>query len=131
MAAAAPVATGRFPVVEECGRGTGVRLSERRGHAAVSAPPIADSRVRAVANDFMLFALNAGRYAGFLPNAAAIRLDRGEGHFAYLDECSLPVEAMGVPICADRPGVMRGEVHQRLGAAIVDFFTRELKKSPR
>ena len=122
-----------------------------------SAPPIADSRVRAVvlldpalgpgfdraglarvkasalvvgsvANDFMPFALNAGRYAEFLPNAAAIRLDRGEGHFVYLDECSLPVEAMGVPICSDRPAVMRGEVHQRLGVAIVDFLARQLKK---
>ena len=76
----------------------------------------------------MPFALNAGRYADFLPNATAIRLDRGEGHFVYLDECSLPVEAMGVPICSDRPGVMRGEVHQRLGAAIVEFLTRQLKK---
>jgi len=81
-----------------------------------------------VANDFMPFALNAGRYADFLPNATAIRLDRGEGHFVYLDECSLPVEAMGVPICTDRPAVMRGEVHQRLGTAIVDFFGRQLKK---
>jgi len=76
----------------------------------------------------MPFALNAGRYADFLPNATAIRLDRGEGHFVYLDECSLPVEAMGVPICTDRPAVMRGEVHQRLGTAIVDFFGRQLKK---
>lgn len=121
----------------------------------VTAPPIADSRVRAlvlldpalgpgfdkaglarvkapalvvgsVANDFMPFALNAGRYAGFLPNAAGIRLDRGEGHFVYLDECSLPVEAMGVPICSDRPGVMRGDTHQRLGAAIVEFLARQL-----
>lgn len=129
----------------------------RSGAPPVTAPPTADSRVRAVvlldpaigpgfdraglarvkapalvvgsvANDFMPFALNPGRYAGFLPKATAIRLDRGEGHFVYLDECSLPVEAMGVPICSDRPGVMRGEVHQRLGAAIVDFLTRELKK---
>jgi predicted dienelactone hydrolase len=121
----------------------------------VSAPPIAESRVRAVvlldpavgpgfdspglarvkapalvvgsvANDFMPFALNAQRYAGFLPNAEAIRLDRGEGHFVYLDECSAPVEAMGIKICSDRPSVVRGDVHRRLGASVVDFLTRQL-----
>ena len=122
----------------------------------VTAPPIAVSRVRAVVlldpavgpgfdgpglarvkapalvigsvdNDFMPFALNPQRYAGFLPNAELIRLDRGEGHFVYLDECSLPVEALGVRICSDRPGVMRADVHQRLGASIVEFFTRQLR----
>ena len=121
----------------------------------MSAPPTADSRVRAVvlldpavgpgfdspglasvkapalvvgsvSNDFMPFALNGQRYAQFLPNAEAIRLDSDEGHFVYLDECSLPVEAMGVRICSDRPGVKRGDVHQRLGGLVVDFFTRQL-----
>ena len=33
----------------------------------------------------MPFALNGQRYAQFLPNAEAIRLDRDEGHFLYLD----------------------------------------------
>ena len=74
----------------------------------------------------MPFALNAQRYAGFLPNAEAIPMDRGEGHFVYLDECSAPVEAMGIPICSDRPGVLRGEVHRRLGARVVDFLTKTL-----
>jgi predicted dienelactone hydrolase len=121
----------------------------------VSAPPTAESRVRAVvllhpavgpgfdgprlarvkapalvvgsfSSDFMPFALNAQRYAGFLPNAEAIRLDGGEGHFVYLDECSAPVEAMGIRICSDRPGVIRGDVHHRLGAWVVDFLTRQL-----
>ena len=121
----------------------------------VSAPPTADSRVRAVVlldpavgpgfdrpglagvkapalvvgsfgNDFMPFALNAQRYAQFLPNAEAMRLDRDEGHFVYLDECSLPVEAMGIPICSDRPGVIRGDVHRRLGASVVAFLARQL-----
>jgi predicted dienelactone hydrolase len=87
--------------------------------------------VGSVANDFMPFALNAQRYAGFLPNAETIRLDQGEGHFVYLDECSLPVEAMGVPLCSDRPGVIRGDVHRRLGASVVAFLTRELRGSDR
>ena len=121
----------------------------------VGAPPITDSRVRAVvlldpavgpgfdgpglasvkapalvigsvSNDFMPFALNPQRYAGFLPHAEAIRLDRGEGHFVYLDECSAPVEAMGIRICSDPPGVIRGDVHRRLGVSVVAFFTRQL-----
>jgi predicted dienelactone hydrolase len=82
--------------------------------------------IGSVANDFMPFALNGGRYAGFLPNAEVIRLDRGEGHFVYLDECSAPIEAMGLSLCSDRPGVIRGDVHQRLGASVVDFLTRQL-----
>jgi predicted dienelactone hydrolase len=93
------------------------------GLAGVKAPALV---VGSVANDFMPFALNAQRYSAFLPNAQVIRLDRGEGHFVYLDECSLPVEAMGLPICSDPPGVIRSEVHQRLGAAVVDFLTRHL-----
>ena len=71
------------------------------GLARVKAPALV---VGSVSNDFMPFALNAQRYAQFLPNAEAIRLDRDEGHFVYLDECSLPVEAMGIRICSDRPG---------------------------
>jgi predicted dienelactone hydrolase len=93
------------------------------GLARVKAPALV---VGSVANDFMPFALNAQRYAGFLPSAQAIRLDRGEGHFVYLDECSAAVEAMGVPICTDRPGVIRGEVHSHLGDSVTDFFRREL-----
>jgi predicted dienelactone hydrolase len=122
----------------------------------MSAPPTAEPRVRAivlldpavgpgfdspglsrvkipalvvgsVANDFMPFAVNPQRYAEFLPNAQAIRLDSAEGHFVYLDECSLPVEAMGVPLCSDRPGVVRAEVHRRLGASVIDFLTRQLQ----
>ena len=98
---------------------------DRGGLARMKAPALV---VGSVANDFMPFALNAARYSGFLPNATAMRLSRGEGHFVYLDECSLPVEAMGVPICTDRAGVNRGDVHQRMGAAIVDFFAHQLKK---
>ena len=73
---------------------------DRQGLARVTVPAMV---VGSVANDFMPFALNPGRYADLLPNAEAIRLNGGEGHFIYLDECSLSVDAMGVPICADRP----------------------------
>jgi predicted dienelactone hydrolase len=82
--------------------------------------------VGSVDNDFIPFAANAERYARLIPNAAVLRLDRGEGHFVYLDECSLPIEAMGVPLCTDRPGVVRRDVHARLADRIVQFFSRYL-----
>jgi predicted dienelactone hydrolase len=94
------------------------------GLTRVTAPALV---VGSVANDFMPFAMNAQRYAVFLPNARAIGLDRGEGHFVYLDECSAPVEAMGIRICSDRPGVIRADVHRQLGAQVVDFFTQQLQ----
>ncbi len=150
-----PEAMGAFCLSKEgdTDRGCGYRAGAPT--QTVSAPPIADSRVRAVvlldpavgpgfdgpglasvrapalvvgsvSNDFMPFALNAQRYAGFLPNAEAVRLDNGEGHFVYIDECSAPVEAMGIRICADRPGLIRGDVHRRLGVSVVDFLTRQL-----
>ncbi len=96
---------------------------DRTGLANVKAPALVAG---SVSNDFMPFALNPQRYAEFLPNAEAIRLDHGEGHFVYIDECSLPVEAMGIPLCSDRPGVVRRDVHQALGAGVVAFLTRHL-----
>jgi len=83
--------------------------------------------VGSVDNDFMPFAFHPGRYAQLLPNVDVIRLESGEGHFVYLDDCSLPIEAMGVRLCGDRPGVVRREVHARLRTRIVDFFTQSLR----
>jgi predicted dienelactone hydrolase len=100
---------------------------DRAGLESVRVPALV---VGSVSNDFMPFALNAQRYVEFLPNAESMPLDRGEGHFVYIDECSLPVEAMGVSLCSDRPEVIRRDVHQRLGARVVDFFTRQLKAQP-
>ena len=120
---AAPIADSRVRAVVLLDPALGPGF-DKAGLARVKAPALV---IGSVANDFMPFVLNAGRYAGFLPNAEAIRLDRGEGHFVYLDECSIPVDAMGVPICVDRTGVNRGDVHQRMGAAIIAFFTRHLR----
>jgi predicted dienelactone hydrolase len=75
-------------------------------------------------NDFVPYASHAGRYAALLPKADVMRLDRGEGHFVYVDECSAPIEALGVPLCTDRSGVGRGDVHARLGIRILEFLDR-------
>jgi predicted dienelactone hydrolase len=82
--------------------------------------------IGSVQNDFLPYAYHAGRYAELLPDAEVVGLDSGEGHFVYLDECSLPTEVMGVPLCADREGVDRGEVHADLIQVIESFFSRHL-----
>ena len=82
--------------------------------------------IGSVQNDFLPFAYHAGRYAELLPGADVVRLDSGEGHFVYLDECSQPIEVMGVPLCSDREGVDRGEVHARLTQVNESFFSRHL-----
>jgi len=99
---------------------------DRAGLAHVAVPALV---VGSVANDFLPFALNAERYGRFLRNAELLRLDRGEGHFVYLDECTASIEAMGLRICSDRPGVTRRAIHERLGERIVDFFTRQLQRT--
>ena len=75
--------------------------------------------VGAAQNDFLPFAQHAKRYADNLPNATLITLDSGEGHFVFLDPCTLDLEANGVPLCKDRPGVDRAAVQDRLADEVV------------
>jgi len=84
--------------------------------------------IGSVQNDFLPYAYHAGRYVDLLPDPEVVGLDSGEGHFVYLDECSLPIEVMGVPLCADREGVDRGAVHRRLTEVIESFLSRHLKR---
>lgn len=82
--------------------------------------------IGSVDNDFLPFASHAGRVAGLLPSVEAQRLTTGEGHFVYVDRCTLPINVMGVPLCSDRPGVDRDAVHARLIPLILAFFDRQL-----
>ncbi len=50
----------------------------------------------------------------------------GEGHFVYLNECDSDLDANGVPLCRDRPGVDRRAVHASLGPLIGGFFDANL-----
>lgn len=77
-------------------------------------------------NDFLPFAAHAGRVASLLPSAETERLSSGEGHFVYVDRCTLPINVLGVQLCTDRPGVDRDAVHARLVPLILDFFDRQL-----
>jgi predicted dienelactone hydrolase len=85
--------------------------------------------VGAARNDFLPFDQHAKRYADNLPNATLITLDSGEGHFVFLDPCTLDLEANGVPLCKDRPGVDRAAVQDRLADEVVAFLGRTIPPS--
>lgn len=115
--------------------------SSRRLRALVlmdpaAGPGFSDSALRAfsvpvlvigsVQNDFLPYSFHAGRISERLPGAHVVRLDAGEGHFVYLDACVSPIEAMGVSLCSDRPGVERASVHESLASTIERFLADHL-----
>lgn len=79
-------------------------------------------------NDFLPFPAHAGRYGASLGSAELVKLEGGEGHFVYVDRCTLPVEVMGVPLCRDRAGVDRAAVQAKLVPVITAFFDAKLAK---
>ena len=79
-----------------------------------------------VDNDFLPYEAHAGRIAKAKPGAEVVRLDRGEGHFVYVDTCAANINVMGVPLCTDRAGVDRAAVHARVVVVIEEFLSRQL-----
>jgi predicted dienelactone hydrolase len=82
--------------------------------------------VGSVENDFLPYEAHAGRIAKARPDAEVRRLDRGEGHFVYVDTCAAKIVVMGTPLCTDRAGVDRAAVHAKLDAVIEEFLSRQL-----
>ena len=82
--------------------------------------------VGAVDNDFLPVDAHAGRYAGLIPGCSFTRLSGGEGHFVFLNGCDSDLDANGVPLWRDRPGVDRRAVHVSLGPLIGSFFDANL-----
>lgn len=80
--------------------------------------------VGSVDNDFLPFKHHAANIAARLPNAETHWLNQGAGHFVYLNECDLDLEANGVPLCVDRTGVSRAAVHAELRELILQFLDR-------
>lgn len=74
-------------------------------------------------NDFLSFDAHAKYYAEAIPDASLLTLIDGEGHFVYLDLCDHGHTALGVPLCKDREGVKRAQVHQYLVSKISSFLT--------
>jgi predicted dienelactone hydrolase len=92
--------------------------------ASVTAPVLV---IGSEQNDFLHFDTHAGRLMGLLPSAERVTLQGGEGHFVYVDVCDAPIQALGVPLCKDREGVDRANVHERLSATIAAFFDKTLR----
>lgn len=84
--------------------------------------------IGSVDNDFLPFPAHAGRVSSLLGAAETMRLSAGEGHFIYVDRCSLPINVMGVKLCTDRDGVDRDATHAKLVPRILSFFDRRLAK---
>ncbi len=82
--------------------------------------------VGAVDNDFLPADAHAGRYAALIPGCSFTRLSEGEGHFVFLNGCDSDLEANGIPLCRDRPGVDRRAVHASLGPLIAGSFDANL-----
>jgi predicted dienelactone hydrolase len=73
-------------------------------------------------NDFLPFEAHADHFGRLIPNATVLTLDRGEGHFVYLNDGKDDIAVHGVPLYRDRPGVDRKAVHARLAPEILSFF---------
>ena len=84
--------------------------------------------IGSIDDDFLPFAAHAGRISDLLGSAETLRLTEGEGHFVYVDRCSLPINVMGVKLCTDRAGVDRDATHAMLVPQILSFFDRRLAK---
>jgi predicted dienelactone hydrolase len=82
--------------------------------------------IGSVKNDFLPFKFHSEYLAKQIKNSEIIRLDNREGHFVYLDECSLPIKIMGIPLCTDANGVDRKAVHTKLAIAIEQFLNRNI-----
>ncbi len=78
--------------------------------------------IGSVDNDFLPFESHAKAYADAIAQAKLIALNKGEGHFIYLDECEHDHKAMGVSLCKDRKGVDRKAVHNSLFSPLFNFI---------
>jgi predicted dienelactone hydrolase len=90
---------------------------------ALKAPALV---IGSVDDDFLPFPAHAGRVGDLLRSAETVRLATGEGHFVYVDRCTLPINVMGVKLCTDRDGVDRDATHAKLVLQILSFFDRRL-----
>jgi predicted dienelactone hydrolase len=82
--------------------------------------------IGSVKNDFLPYKFHSRYLAKHIKNAEIVKLNSGEGHFVYLDECSLPIKVMGIPLCTDANGVERNAVHTKLAIVIEKFLSRNI-----
>lgn len=83
--------------------------------------------VGSVQNDFLPFQHHAELLGRGYPMSDLYKLDDGEGHFVYLNQCSQDIKANGVPLCEDREGVSRAIVHEKLTQLVLRHFNGSLQ----
>jgi predicted dienelactone hydrolase len=65
---------------------------------------------------------NAEYYASRIPHAELTIFPGGIDHYTFLDECTPAGRDVIAPLCTDRPGVDRGQVHDTAIALAAKFF---------
>ncbi|MBQ4848103.1 hypothetical protein [Pseudoalteromonas sp. MMG005] len=103
-----------------------IALDPALGHATsrqslqgISAPTLV---IGSVNNDFLPYIEHAKYFASHIQNAQLIGIEQGAGHFIYIDQCDLALEANGVPICKDRHGVDRKVLQKQILNNIFSFI---------
>jgi predicted dienelactone hydrolase len=72
-----------------------------------------------------------GMLAAKLVPGATINVFPGVGHYDFLSECGSGSAALPEAYCAERPGISRRAVHDRVARAAIAFFDRTVRKSGR
>ena len=80
--------------------------------------------IAAKQSDFLPFDTHAGYYASNLMNNELVTLNRGEGHFVFIDQCDLDIKVHGIEVCSDKEGIDRKAVHNSLYPHIFSFIYR-------
>ncbi|MDB6063042.1 MAG: lipoprotein signal peptide [Verrucomicrobiaceae bacterium] len=86
--------------------------------------------VTAADDEILKPALNAARYARYIPNVQFNELSNG-GHFAFLPDCTttgkIVTTFMQFDICGNRNSGNRSAIHGTVNAAAIEFFTQSLR----
>ena len=73
-------------------------------------------------NDFLSYKGNAYYYAQNIPNAKLKTLDKGEGHFIFIDKCHGLGNLFYKQICIDKDGINRENIHKEIAEKAYQFF---------
>jgi predicted dienelactone hydrolase len=77
-------------------------------------------------NDFLSYEDNALYYSKYIPRSKLTTLERGEGHFIFIDKCTPYGKFILKQICIDREGINRDEIHKEIFEAAYRFLADSL-----
>jgi predicted dienelactone hydrolase len=76
-------------------------------------------------------ATNARRFADLIPGAQLTVIPGGVGHYTFLAECTERGRAILPLLCGEAAGINRQEIHDRVAAMALAFFSRTLRYDPK